>query len=257
MYLYDLLKFEGRIEALEIHNGVLNTLGGAGDNLIKSSAILSTVAGSVSLGAQTVFLATQSRLHIQTVVMKIGGKVCVGQFHRALFEAGEYVICIARQIEPNVYELCSVLSPKTGLLHMQVGMGAADKPAYKSMMKGGRVWYAISIVAMFLLFIFTGGLTQEMFLILTIVSFISYFIFMFIVKNAFNSLRHLNEKSEQVFEMYGFQNPEKIYLLTARHQDDNAKLILESVYEYRRAVEYDPYPESYIKEKEGKIDTFI
>ena len=65
-----------------------------------------------------------------------------------------------QQSQPNVYELCSVLSPKTGLLHMQVGMGAADKPAYKSMMKGGRVWYAISIVAMFLLFIFTGGLTQ-------------------------------------------------------------------------------------------------
>lgn len=26
--MYDLVKFEGRIEALEIHNGVLNTLGG-------------------------------------------------------------------------------------------------------------------------------------------------------------------------------------------------------------------------------------
>ena len=141
--MHDLVKFEGRIEALEIHNGVLNTLGGAGDNLIKSSAILSTVAGSVSLGAQTVFLATQSRLHIQTVVMNIEGKVCVGQFHRALLAANEYVICIAKQIEPNVYELCSVLSPKTGLLHMQVGMGTSNKSAYKSMMKGGRVWYAI------------------------------------------------------------------------------------------------------------------
>ncbi|KAB0627563.1 hypothetical protein F7P75_06555 [Acinetobacter gandensis] len=250
MYLYDLVKFEGRIEALEIHNGVLNTLGGAGDNLIKSSAILSTVAGSVSLGAQTVFLATQSRLHIQTVVMSIEGKACVGQFHRGLFETGEYVICIARQIAPNIYELSSVLSPKTGLLHMQVGMGAADKPAYKSMMKGGRVWYMISIVCMFLLFIFTGELTKEMFLILTIVCFITYFIFMFIVKNAFNSLRHMNQKSEQVFKMYGFKNPEEIYLLTARHQDDNAKLILESVYEYRRAIDDDPYPEVYIAEQE-------
>ncbi|WP_227554594.1 MULTISPECIES: putative type VI secretion system effector [Acinetobacter] len=255
--MYDLMKFEGRIEALEIHNGVLNTLGNAGNSLIKSSAILSTVAGSVSLGAQTVFLATQSRLHIQTVVMKIGGKVCVGQFHRALFEAGEYVICIARQIEPNVYELCSVLSPRTGLLHMQVGMGAADKPAYQSMMKGGIVWYAITVIGAFLIFIFAGDLTQKMFIILAVACILFYFIFMFIVKNSFNSLRHLNEKSEQVFEMYGFQNPEKIYLLTARHQDDNAKLILESVYEYRRAVEYDPYPESYIKEKEEKIDTFI
>ncbi len=87
---------------------------------------------------------------------------------------------------------------------------------------------------------------------LLIVSILFYFILMFIVKNAFNSLRHLNEKSEQFFEMYGFQNPEKMYLLTARHQDDNAKLLLQSVYEYRRAVEYDPYPESYIKEKEKK-----
>lgn len=51
----NLVKIEGRIQELEIHNGVLNTLGGAGDNLIKSSAILSTVAGSVSLGAQTFF----------------------------------------------------------------------------------------------------------------------------------------------------------------------------------------------------------
>ncbi len=100
MYLYDLVKFEGRIEALEIHNGVLNTFGGAGDNLIKSSAILSTVAGSVSLGAQTVFLATQSRLHIQTVVMNIEGKVCVGQFHRALLAANEYVICMALLHKP-------------------------------------------------------------------------------------------------------------------------------------------------------------
>ncbi len=75
---------------------------------------------------------------------------------------------------------------------------------------------------------------------------------MFIVKNAFNSLRHMNEKSEQVFKMYGFKNPEEIYLLTARHQDDNAKLILESVYEYRNAIDDDPYPEVYIAEQEKK-----
>ncbi|WP_180058980.1 putative type VI secretion system effector [Acinetobacter sp. YH12227] len=232
MYLYDLVKFEGRIEALEIHNGVLNTLGGAGDNLIKSSAILSTVAGSVSLGAQTVFLATQSRLHIQTVVMSIEGKVCVGQFHRGLFETGEYVICIARQIAPNIYELSSVLSPKTGLLHMQVGMGAADKPAYKSMMKGGRVWYAIGFVVIVIVWIIVpNDYSIDNLLLWGGCLFLFYFIFMFIVKNAFNSLRHMNEKSEQVFKMYGFKNPEEIYLLTARHQDDNAKLILESVYE--------------------------
>ncbi len=175
MYLYGLVKLEGRIEALEIHNGVLNTLGGVGDHLIKSSAILSTVAGSISLGAQTVFLATQSRLHIQTVVMNIGGKVCVGQFHRALLAANEYVICIAKQIEPNVYELCSVLSPKTGLLHMQVGMGAADKPAYQSMIKGGRIWYAATIIGVSLFIIFIDEFNQDIFLMLLIVSILFYF----------------------------------------------------------------------------------
>ena len=46
-----MIKIEARIEALEIHNGVLNALGSDGDNLITSSAILSTVTGSVSLGA--------------------------------------------------------------------------------------------------------------------------------------------------------------------------------------------------------------
>ncbi|WP_228288761.1 hypothetical protein [Acinetobacter indicus] len=135
---------------------------------------------------------------------------------------------------------------------MQVGMGAADKPAYQSMMKGGIVWYAITVIGAFLIFIFAGDLTQKMFIILAVACILFYFIFMFIVKNAFNSLRHLNEKSEQVFEMYGFQNPEKIYLLTARHQDDNAKLILESVYEYRNAIDDDPYPEVYIAEQEKK-----
>lgn len=73
---------------------------------------------------------------------------------------------------------------------------------------------------------------------------------MFIIKNTFNRLRHFNKKSEQIFEMYGLQNPEEIYLLTARFQDLNAKLILESVYEYRKAIDFDPYPESYIEQKE-------
>lgn len=80
--------------------------------------------------------------------MKIGDKICVGQFHHAVLEVNEYVICVARKIENNVYELYSVLSPKTGLFHMQIGMGASDKTAYKSMMKGGRVWYICGVIIM-------------------------------------------------------------------------------------------------------------
>ncbi|WP_180117139.1 hypothetical protein [Acinetobacter sp. YH12096] len=75
------------------------------------------------MGTQSAFLASQSRLHIETLVMKINGKICVGQFHRVLLQQNEYVVCVAKKIEENVYELFSVLSPSTGILHMQVGMG--------------------------------------------------------------------------------------------------------------------------------------
>ena len=248
--MQNLAKFEGEIQELEVHNGILRTLGSGVDSLIKSSAILSTINGSVSLGSQTIFLATQSRLHIQSVVIKVGDKVCVGKFHRALFDKNEYIICIARKIEDNLYELCSVLSPKTGLMHMQVGMGAADKPAYNSMMKGARVWYAIGFTIVLIVWIvIPNDYSMENLLLWGGTLFVFYFIFLFIVKYAFKSLRHFNEKSEQIFKMYGFKKPEEIYLLTARHQDDNAKLILESVYEYRKAIEFDPFPESYLDDK--------
>lgn len=248
--MYDLVKFEGRIEALEIHNGVLNTLGGAGDNLIKSSAILSTVAGSVSLGAQTLFLATQSRLHIQTVVMNIEGKVCVGQFHRALLAANEYVICIAKQIEPNVYELYSVLSPKTGLLHMQIGMGSSVKKFHSSVKKGGYIWFALAVlITIFIWIILPGDYSVENISIWFFGYFILYFIFMYIIKSSANSLIYLSENSEQIFDLYGFKNSQEIYLLTARHEDTSEKLILESIYDYRKVIKDDPYPEDYSDKK--------
>lgn len=248
--MYDLVKFEGRIEALEIHNGVLNTLGGAGDNLIKSSAILSTVAGSVSLGAQTLFLATQSCLHIQTVVMNIEGKVCVGQFHRALLAANEYVICIAKQIEPNVYELYSVLSPKTGLLHMQIGMGSSVKKFHSSVKKGGYIWFALAVlITIFIWIILPGDYSVENISIWFFGYFILYFIFIYIIKSSAASLIYLSENSEQIFDLYGFKNPQEIYLLTARHEDTSEKLILESIYDYRKVIKDDPYPEDYSDKK--------
>ncbi|WP_061519256.1 putative type VI secretion system effector, partial [Acinetobacter venetianus] len=144
--MYDLLKIEGRIQRLEVYDDSLSAFGKSGDAQIAASAILSSVAESVSLSAQTVFLASRSRLHVKSVVLEIDEKICIGQFHRALFEQEEYVICIVRRLENNLYELYSVLSPKTGLLHMQVGMGASPKPHNISVMKGGLVWYSITII---------------------------------------------------------------------------------------------------------------
>ncbi len=152
--MYDLLKIEGRIQRLDIYDDSLSAFGKSGDTQIAASAILSGVAESVSLSAQTVFLASHSRLHVKSVVMEIGGKVCVGQFHRALFEQEEYVICIVRRLENNLYELYSVLSPKTGLLHMQVGMGTSIKSHERSSMKGANILYALTVVMMIGLFIY-------------------------------------------------------------------------------------------------------
>ncbi|SJX21738.1 hypothetical protein ACNJC6_01359 [Acinetobacter johnsonii] len=83
--MYDLLKIEGRILRLEIYDDSLSAFGKSGDTQITTSVILSGVAESVSLSAQTVFLASRSRLHVKSVVLEIDGKVCIGQFHRVLF----------------------------------------------------------------------------------------------------------------------------------------------------------------------------
>ena len=95
--MYDLFRFEGYIQKLEVYEGKLNTLNNIGDSQISSSAILSTVAESVSLGTQTFFLASKSRLHVQSVVIEIDGKICIGQFHRALLKENEYIICVAKK----------------------------------------------------------------------------------------------------------------------------------------------------------------
>lgn len=137
---------------MEVYDGTLNTSGSSGDTQIGASAILSGITESVSLSARTVILALHSRLHVKSVVLEIDGRACIGQFHRALFEGNEYVICVVRHLKNNLYELYSVLSPKTGLLHMQVGMGAAVKPHDASVIKGGRIWYGITCVLVTIIF---------------------------------------------------------------------------------------------------------
>ena len=159
--MYNLVKFQGYIKKLEIHEGTLNTLSNVGDSQILSSAILSSIAESVLLGAQTVFLASHSRLHVQSVVMEIDDKVFIGQFHRTILKENEYVVCVARRLEKNLYELYSILSPKTGLLHMQVGMGAAKKKSKESSLKGSKFIFFISLFVLILIIIFDGDYSRE------------------------------------------------------------------------------------------------
>jgi hypothetical protein len=192
--MYEMLKFEGQIQRLEIYDDSLSAFGKSGDAQIVSSAILSGVAESISLSAQTIFLASHSRLHVKSIVLEINGKVCVGQFHRAVFEQGEYVICIVRRLENNLYELYSVLSPKTGLLHMQVGMGASPKTHNISIMKGGLIWYSITIIVTSLIVFLARGINLNTLLILAFVFILFYFIFYYkkffkIFKTSFRKVR--------------------------------------------------------------------
>lgn len=244
--MYDLFRFEGNIQKLEVYEGKLNTLNNIGDSQISSSAILSTVAESVSLGAQTFFLASKSRLHVQSVVIEIDGKICISQFHRALLKENEYIICIAKKIGENLYELYSILSPETGLLHMQVGMGGSVKKSYESVIKGGRVWYLLGVAIIAIILILSGDFNKENLLSWGGVLFLFYFILFYILKKSFESIRHFSEKSEEIFKIYGFENPLEIFLLSGRHYSDDYKILLESVYEYRKVIKKDPYPESYI-----------
>ncbi len=243
--MHNLIKIEGRIEALEIHNEMMGTMGSGHDSQIMSSALLAGATESLSLSAQTLFVASQSRLHVQCIVAIIDDKICVGQFHRALLEENEQVVCAARPVEGNLYELYAVLSPKSGLLHMPVGMGASKKTYTASAMKGARLIYAGTAIGMILLFINGIDFTQENLIIVGGVTFLFYFVIIFIMKGVIRSLLHLSEKSEQAFEVLGFKIPEEVFLLPSRLLSEKHSLLLESVFEYRNVIQDDPYPENY------------
>ncbi|WP_312101408.1 putative type VI secretion system effector [Acinetobacter venetianus] len=251
--MYDLLKIEGRIHRLEIYDDSLSAFGKSGDAQIAASAILSGVAESVSLSAQTVFLASKSRLHVQSIVMEIDEKVCIGQFHRALLKENEYVICIAKKLENNLYELYSVLSPKTGLLHMQVGMGESVEKNKKGLKKEGLIYYGVVFFLFSIIFLWATGINSENLFFWLIISVFGYIVINYVVKKAGESLIYLCEKSEKVFNIYGFYNADDLSLLKSRYISDEYKLLLESVYEYRKVIEQDPYPESYIEQKERNV----
>ena len=109
--------------------------------------------------------------------MEVEGKICIGQFHRALLKENEYIICVVKKIDTNLYELYSILSPKTGLLHMQVGMGTSIKSHERSSMKGANILYALTVVMMIGLFIYIDDYSKDNFIIFggVIILFCSYF----------------------------------------------------------------------------------
>ena len=79
-------------------------------------------------------------------------------------------------------------------------------------------------------------------------------ILFFIIKNASNSLKHFSEKSEQIFALYGFKDPQEVFLLPSRYMSEKDYLLLEAVFEYRKVIQEDPYPESYIEQKETQSE---
>ncbi|SUU23039.1 Uncharacterised protein [Acinetobacter haemolyticus] len=111
----------------------------------------------------------------------------------------------------------------------------------------------ISITGSFLLVFLGSGFTFENFLIWSITAILFYFILFFIIKNAARSLKHLSEKSEQIFGLYGFKDPKEVFLLPSRYLSEKDHLMLEAVFEYRKVIEEDPYPENYIEQKERNV----
>ncbi|MCV2445310.1 putative type VI secretion system effector [Acinetobacter bereziniae] len=245
----NLVKFEGRIEQLEIYNEMMSTLGTGGDSQILSSALLSGASANLTLSAQTVFIASQSRLHIQAVVAKIDGKICLAKFHRALLEQDEFVVCVARHIEDNVYEVYSMLSPKTGLLHMQVGMGASKTTYTASALKGARLIFVGTVILSIFAFIYIGDYSLQFLLPCIAILVVYYFLCIYAMKGVIRSLLHLSEKSEEIFESYGFLNPKEVFLLPSRHISEEYKVLLDGVFDYRKIIQDDPYPESYIEKQ--------
>lgn len=95
---------------------------------------------------------------------------------------------------------------------MQVGMGASVKAHQTSIAKGRNVWYAITILLGSLIYFWARGFNQVDILIFFRSGYFILFYFIFIIKNASNSLKHFSEKSEQIFSLYGFKDPQEVFI---------------------------------------------
>nr|WP_174506483.1 putative type VI secretion system effector [Acinetobacter sp. Marseille-Q1620] len=243
-----LIKFEGRVVNLNIKNSTLNLLGKHGDKQVIASSLFSAISGSLSLASQSIFLASRSKLNVHAFNMRVGDKVCIGQFHRVLFEETEYVICVARKLDNGFYEPYAVLSPVSGLLHMQVEMGTAVKPHDLTIVALAKFLFIIVFcVALFFTYMAKESFWESLFENL-IIFLGAYVVIISVFWIVLRTGRHFALKSEKVFEMYGFDDYQDIRLAPARYLSDTDKLLLESVYDYRKVIEKDPYPESYINQ---------
>ena len=95
---------------------------------------------------------------------------------------------------------------------MQVGMGGSVKAHQTSIAKGRNVWYAITILLGSLIYFCARGFNQ-----VDILIFLGVAILFFIIKNASNALKHFSEKLEQIFILYGFKDPQEVFLLPSRY----------------------------------------
>lgn len=75
-------------------------------------------------------------------------------------------------------------------------------------MKGAKLIYIGTVAALFLFIIVV---TQENIIIKGGVTFLFYFVMIFIMKGVTRSLMHLLGKSEQVFEVLDFNGPKEVF----------------------------------------------
>ena len=135
---------------------------------------------------------------------------------------------------------------------MTVGMGIAVVPL-KNATKRNIYWlYGISTIGTTCIFIYGKGFDFEYLVLLIPVFILFYFILFYLFKWAIDPVLGLSKISEKIFEKYGFTDPENINLLSGLFIDKRDRRALESVYEYRRVIKEDPYPESYIESKTRK-----
>ena len=100
--------------------------------------------------------------------------------------------------------------------------------------------------------IYGRGLDLEFLYLLIPVFILFYFILFYLFQWAIKPVIELSKLSEEIFEKYGFHNSDSIYLMKAPYFDKRDRRSLESIYEYRRVIQDDPYPENYVESKTKK-----
>ncbi|WP_180000590.1 putative type VI secretion system effector [Acinetobacter sp. YH12239] len=245
----ELLKIEGRVSDLQIKNSVWSVFGKNTDKIIRTSSFLGVIGENILQASQNIYLATKTKKNVHSYKMQINNHICIGEFQKVLFEDNEYLICIVKKNNDNTFEPYAVLSPKTGLLYMQMEMGTTIKANH-----------SIFIALAKFLLIMLGGLAITLsymsetsfwsnLLENSIIFLICYIFMLGFFWVLMRTSKPFAVKSEKVFKMYEFDSFKDISLITARYHDKASAITLESVFEYRKVIKNDPYPESYLEDK--------